>query len=136
MRSYSDITKLLGPPIWWDDNGVPRYEPFSPDMLGVYDRLGILLTIECQACDRKFKVAIALDGIAVHCSNLLRENGTLNRQAAAEISIYAFHYGDPPPHDCMGDTMNSTLKSIDEAWSKEAAVDWVRIPELEAVSGE
>lgn len=135
LRSYEDITKRLGAPLWWDDNGVPRYDAFDPDLLGVYDRLALLLLIECQACEREFHVAIALDGLAVHCSNLLSENGALNRKAAAEVGVYAFHYGDPPPHDCIGDTMNSTMKKVEEAWCKEAAVDWVRVPELEALTG-
>lgn len=131
-RSYEDITSKLGPPLWWDDNGVPRYEAFDPELLGVYDRLGLLLLIECQACEARFNVAIALDGMAIHCSNLMGEDGTLNRKAAAEVGVYAFHYGDPPRHGgCVGETMQSTMKKVLQAWTKESMVTWARVPELE-----
>ena len=32
LRDYFDIRSRLGEPLWFDDNGVPRYVPFTPGM--------------------------------------------------------------------------------------------------------
>ena len=49
--AYRDIRVLTASqPLWYDHHGVPRYEPFRPDMLGVQDVYASLIEIECASC--------------------------------------------------------------------------------------
>jgi len=42
------------------------------------------------------------------------------------------HYGDPPQHGCVGDTMNSVPIRVIEFWHRNAQTyDWERRSELE-----
>lgn len=131
LRDYSDIKSRLGEPLWYDDNGVPRYEEFKPDMCGVYDDQVVLLEIGCQDCGRKFKV--------VNCWDKLREifRDRINRHLAnpieplpTKVGPNYYHYGDPPNHGCVGDTMNSEPIRVLEFWHKENCY-FVRIKEQE-----
>jgi hypothetical protein len=47
LPKYEDILALAeragaGEPLWADENGVPRFAKFHPDLLGVYDRYAVL----------------------------------------------------------------------------------------------
>ena len=54
---YSEITNKLGEPLWWDEKGVPRYEPFENHyQCGVYNKAVAYLRIECQNCRKSFFV--------------------------------------------------------------------------------
>lgn len=130
--SYSDIKKRLGEPLWFDVGGIPRYEPFHPSMCCVYAEYVALIRITCQACGAEFIVASA-----VSKSNLyfLIYNPKAIIELPTPTSIGDFHYGDPPNHDCMGDTMNSEPREILEFWRRDldqaSTRGWVRDPEHE-----
>ena len=56
--AYRDILAVAGgaPVEWWDGHGVPRFWPFEPGLLGVYDQLAVLYEIACQSCRATFLV--------------------------------------------------------------------------------
>jgi hypothetical protein len=131
LPDYADI-RALAPdrePDWWDNDGVPRYAPFHPDMLGVYDRWAILAEIGCQGCDRRLLVGC---GWSIYDRYRYARAGdppveppTLARLAET------FGYGDPPIHRCIGDTMSTYPTRIVQAWSRTSGSDWARDPVCE-----
>lgn len=116
-RSYEDITSRLGPPLWWDDNGVPRYEPFGPRLCDVYAQEVVLEEIACQACGRRFNVA---------CERLLYDLSTTDPRTKPWTEPP--HYGDPPNDRCCpaGPTMNVDFVRVLEWWRYERG-DWRRV---------
>lgn len=136
LRDYADITSRLGAPKWWDDHGVPRYEPFHPGMLGVYDDVAALLDIACQSCPRRFHVAMStsLAWLCVRSKDRKISDGV----PLPTLEPGFYHYGDPPPHGCVGDTMNCEDLRVLEFWTKRWSApdadtfkEWVRLPEQE-----
>jgi hypothetical protein len=108
--SYSDIkSRIAEEPQWYDSNGVPRYDEFEvgacPD---IYTDQVVLMRIACQACKREFKVEMHGDWWRPldHPRNL--------------------HYGDPPAHDCVGDSMNCVDLEVLQAW-RMADLRWERV---------
>lgn len=137
---YEDIKKRITDPIlWYDKNGVPRYEPFHPDMSpNIYAQEVILLLIECQACAKQFLVEMNWDQ--------LRKIGTIkdlhpfsqiikNYQANKEGMIWSpLHYGDPPRHeDCVGESMNCFDRRVVEFWQRneKTHIEWQRVTKYE-----
>jgi hypothetical protein len=136
LRSYSDITDRLGPPLWWDEQGCPRYDAFEPRMLGVYESWVCLYEIACQACDQRFKVAESWNEMSLRG----RPSQPLSFRADVTIEdLCRLHYGDPPRHECLGagETMNCLDLRILEFWAKDRDhasptwFEWVRVPEVE-----
>ena len=130
LPDYDDIRSLIDrKPDWFDDNGVPRYAPFHPNMLGVYDRFAIYAEIGCQHCDERFHVGVGTPDLVLRAGEAYRY--TLEELAGG------FHYGDPPRHSdernrsCVGDTMNCDDHRIIEAWTRSRRGDWERMPDLE-----
>lgn len=111
LPDYADIRALTDrEPDWFTEVGVPRYEEFCPEMLGVYDGYAVLLLIACQSCSRRFEVGIGrpkfeFDGFDRVTRHNLRTLG-------------AIRVGDPPRHGCPGDSMMSSELSVLEAWWK------------------
>ena len=106
-ESYEDITSKLGKPLWWDEVGCPRYEPFTVRMLNdIYAKEAVLLEIACQACEHRFLVAM---------SRSLFSGGTPLHKLIRNGSI---HYGDPPNYGCCasGPTMNCDDLRVHEYW--------------------
>ena len=103
LRDYRDIRQRLGDPLWWDDNGVPRYDAFAPDLCGVYDRYIAFNLVGCQGCDRQFKITAVITSI-----DMARDKVTL----PTEHSVGSFHYGDPPAHGCVGRLGGSTQSVV------------------------
>jgi len=105
MKSnYLDIIEAAGDKevFWYDQNGVPRFVEFNPKLCSnIYAEYVFLLLISCQACGKQFKVEMNF-GYFDHVPD---RPGNL-------------HYGDPPVHDCVGDTMNCWDLVILEAWKK------------------
>lgn len=139
LREYDDLTSRLGAPLWWDDNGAPRYDPFSPRMLGVYDHLAALVLIACHCCGEEFRVAVSWSDHAFVTGALpippdagprdpLRDRLPRPRTAPGR-----YHYGDPPRHGCVGDTMNCNDLRVLEFWERDwdAPDGWRRLPEEE-----
>ena len=139
LRDYSDITDQLGDPQWWDDNGTPRYCEFSPTLATTTnDRYVALAEVECQGCDRVFRVSIG------NPAGRIFDEWKPTELPTAE-STNRFHYGDPPRHGyCHGDTMNCLTLRILEFWELDSQLlerafrdgstnPWRRRPELEFV---
>ncbi len=105
MKSnYLDIIEAAGDKevLWYDQNGAPRFVEFNPRLCSnIYAGFVFLLLISCQACGRQFKVEMNFG----YFDQLPDRPGNI-------------HYGDPPVHDCVGDTMNCWDLVILEAWEK------------------
>jgi len=123
-QEYYDIISRLGPPLWWDEHSVPRYDPFDPGLCNnIYASEACLLEIGCQSCDERFLVAMSwsiydemLHGL--HALSLKIERGLI-------------HWGDPPYHyDLAGSTENCIDLRVVEFWKRDRG-DWYRVPELE-----
>ena len=130
LPDYSDITSRLGEPMWWDEYGVPRYEPFSPGWCDVFADYVAFMLIECQACGREFKVAVSA-GKNDWQRLFLRRPVELPTAHSAG----SFYYGDPPRHEeercCAGNTMTSIPKRVLEFWHCTIDGNWHRLPEYE-----
>ena len=113
--NYEDIkSRIKELPKWYDSNGVPRYGEFHPDLCpNIYSNAVVLLRIACQDCHREFDVEMHSD-----CFSPIKNPKKL-------------HYGDPPIHDYVGDTMNCDDLEVLQVWQKKDIGDWVRRPELE-----
>ena len=122
-QEYHDITSRLGEPIWYDECGVPRYDPFEPGMCNnIYANEAALLWIACQDCGKRFCVALSTMGWR-------RKRAGIARSIAERM----IHYGDPPHHDCIGDTMNCEDIRVLEYWHRgqDTGHEWVRDTDYE-----
>lgn len=120
---FSDITEVMGTPLWYDRIGYPRYCAFHPkEHSNIYASYIALVEIECQSCSHPFTVAVALSGMD-------RLGGI---QFPKKEDIGSFHYGDPPNHDCVGDTMNVSNIEVLEFWKRGTAnFKWKRVKKYE-----
>lgn len=133
---YKDIrSKIKEEPLWYDENGVPRYAKFHPKLSpNIYADEVILLEIACQDCGKRFFVEMNWDpyhSIWYHrhsesFRNRLRIWLRIKRQSWCPI-----HYGDPPNHRCTGDTMNCIDLRIVEFWERGEDLGWKRNRHLE-----
>jgi len=117
-QNYTDITsRIAEPPTWYDQNGTPRYCKFSPDKCpNIYSRTVVLMRIACQNCGKEFDVEM--------------HAGMWDHRRDHPPSKW--HYGDPPVHDCVGDTMNCEDLEVLEVWHKNSdSIDWKRITDFE-----
>ena len=120
-HGYEDIrSRISEEPTWYDDNGAPRYGEFVPDLCpDIYTHQVVLLRIACQACGEQFDVEMHGKWFA-------------NIKQPSKL-----HYGDPPRHGCVGDTMNCEDLAVLQVWYKPNAIgEWTRRPELEGVIDE
>ncbi len=115
--NYEDILSKLGPPMWWDENAVPRYTDFHPNCCNIYAREVVFMEIACQACDHRFNVAMSLTIL----NYAYKQNW--------EGDNFPPHYGDPPNIDCCsaGSTMNSEHIRVISRWKLENSLDWVKV---------
>ena len=124
-QHYKDILDRIDePPKWFDDRGVPRFQEFSPRLLGnIYSSEAALAEVSCQRCHRMFRVAL---------TNAFAKRGS---SLSDEIRLGRMHYGDPPNVACCagGPSMNSVMHKIVEYWSRDLEVnlDWQRDPTYE-----
>jgi len=114
-EGYSDIlSRIEADPKWYDQNGTPRYDDFHPRYCpDIYSSQVVLLRIGCQVCGREFDVEM--------------HAGIFSRIEHP----HKLHYGDPPIHDCVGDTMNCEDLEVLEVWKKQDTFDWTRLHALE-----
>jgi hypothetical protein len=145
LNSYDDIrSRIPESPRWWDENGVPRYVPFTPDETAdIYAQECALVLIACQSCGAEFLVAFSWPRIGfVKGAPITLTPLTLER-------VQRLHYGDPPNVGCCmaGSTMNCDDLRVLEFWRKggdefteerdgmrvclPGYFDWRRVPELE-----
>ncbi len=103
---YDDITDRLGKPVWWDEAGCPRYEPFKPCLAhDFYAREVALLRVACQFCAAESLVCISA--------------GERDRRPFRERP-QPLAYGDPPRGCCqIGASMTSETLGIVELWVLE-----------------
>ncbi len=112
---FDIISRIKDPILWFDENAVPRYIPFHPNLLAnIYATECCLILIECQSCKRPFTVAksINIEDQVEHLQHL--------------------HYCDPPNVECcdVGMSMNSEPIRVLQFWVRDNT-DWKRIKELE-----
>lgn len=100
---YSDILSLGKKPKWFDGQGVPRFKKFHPDMLSCYADEIYCGKAYCQRCSKTFKVAFTLQ--------------------EAQSNTIAYSYGDPPYHNCVGDSMTSIF-NLDKKYVKQKDFTW------------
>jgi hypothetical protein len=121
-QNFTDITSRIStPPLWFDVEGFPRYDPFHPSIQSnIYADEAVLLKIECQGCGHPFDVCITSDR---HFRKETLEELVKTKQIC---------YHDPPNIGCCaaGPTMNSIEIKVLEFW-KRVKHEWTRIPELE-----
>lgn len=133
LPDYSDIRSAIDrDPEWFDGQGVPRYAPFSPDMLGIYDKFAVLAEIMCQSCSCRLLVA---DGWA--SSGWAWKDGAFTPTVyTLEFLLKNYRYGDPPRHHCSGagESMSSISVRLVEVWQRDPGKDWKRQPEAEKLS--
>lgn len=114
---YSDILdRIPEPPLWFDENAVPRYCTFSPKSTAYfYAREAALVLIECQSCATPFKVAFTEWNLR---EELWDDNKEKIKNISDLISDGSIHYGDPPNIRCCcaGPTMNSVPIRVLEYW--------------------
>ena len=127
LSDYADIrSRIPAEPLWFDEHGVPRYDPFTPGLAGIYGDWAVLMEIACQACSERMLVGFTVQKFRIHEENQLPQPSGPG----------AWHYGDPPRHECpgAGETMNCEDLRIVEFWRRdldEPRLEWVRCPELE-----
>ena len=129
--NFSDIvSRIAEKPSFYQEDGVPRYGRFTPDMSPCVHASEIaLMEIACQVCDTRFNVAIY---------NPIMQNGEILANSIKDGSI---HYKDPPNTGCCsaGATMNSWPIRIIEYWRRYDPTlkgelswyNWDRNPKLE-----
>ena len=136
---YNDITsRIKEAPEWYDQNGTPRYDKFDPmDVPNIYSAEALLVKIKCQSCGREFMVGMCfceMDKIYNPRASSYEED--IKRCLKdKEHRWFPVHYGDPPSHGCVGDTMNCIDVQIVEFW-KKGRFEWMRKPEYEISSKE
>ncbi|NIN00505.1 MAG: hypothetical protein GTO24_21205 [candidate division Zixibacteria bacterium] len=118
-ENYEDIkSRIKEAPSWYDANGTPRYGDFRPDRCpNIYSSQVGLFLISCQRCNEQFRVEMHAD--------------LWGRDFSRPPSKW--HYGDPPIHECVGDTMNSIPLAVLEFWTRELLEGWTRREEFEGV---
>lgn len=120
---YRDIRdRIAQPPVWWDENAVPRYCPFGPrEVANIYAIECALVEIACQNCGSRFLVAWSRGAhilLPVQPYVIVSE----------KFDPVTFHYGDPPNAGCCasGPTMNSEPLRVVECWQRDSRHEWER----------
>lgn len=99
---YKDLKTRLGPPKWYDQNGTPRYDDFTPkEAAQIYSEWVALMTIECQACGKAFQCANA---VAYWDLKIRQPYGREPKANDAPNMVpWVAGWGDAPWHDADGD---------------------------------
>ncbi|MEM6480687.1 MAG: hypothetical protein AAF681_02500 [Pseudomonadota bacterium] len=122
---YFDIlVRIDEDPIWFDENAVPRYVRFQPNLMAnIYAREAVLARISCQRCGHPFDVAFSRSmGLSSVFLPQPRHGpvGLLRH----DIMTRRLHYGDPPHIRCCDSvpSMNSVRRRVLEYWVKPYAL--------------
>lgn len=138
MRAgYEDILALAAgkQPLWWDENGVPRFAEHHPHHCpDIYADEVVLLEIACQLCGTPMRVQLSTSSSDKLLAGALKRP---YKTLAEQVKNRTIHYGDPPHHNhpsgtfChAGCTMNCNDLRVVEFWSRERP-DWQRARDLE-----
>lgn len=133
LPSYSDILEVAGrPPLWWDGHGVPRFAPFHPRLLAVYDRFAVLVCVTCQDryCGAEMLVGVGRPKVSA-------DGGEVHTYTLDDVVAIAEAWGDPPRHNCpgAGETMVCESSTVVQAW-EQVDFDWVRRTEIKRAASE
>jgi len=108
---YEDLLEIGGIPLWFDQNGTPRFSPFTPELTAdIYANDLAFMEIACQNCHQKFKVLASPDRFqrdVVYPQKAESPNALLDG-ADCWNEIGSFHYGDPPRHGNGDETVCPT----------------------------
>lgn len=122
-HDYRDILKLTKrKPLWWDENGVPRFCRFHPRLTAnIYASYTCLLLIACQNCNVMFQVCMSWND---------------EPSFKKDFDIRLVHYGDPPNACCgTGATMNCFDLKVLQWWERKnhhtLLFDWARVKDNE-----
>lgn len=131
-HNYADIrSRIEGKPIWFDEDGVPRYCKFAPKRCSnIYARQCLLMSISCQRCQQPFLVAMSWNMMPrLSASGEMKFVPSLS-ELVREGKV---HYGDPPNVDCCGSgpSMSSVPHHVVEFWQRDDSHEWERVPQLE-----
>lgn len=133
---FRDITSQAGQPDWYDLGGIPRYGKFSPDVVAQKfkhpgaDYVALML-IMCQNCRNGFRVAVHYHRAMEETERWIFSADEDKMELPARSDPGWFHYGDPPAHGCIGDTMNSIPWKVLQFWIWSQDRGWARWPEYE-----
>lgn len=131
---YQDLREKLGAPHWIDQHGVPRYKPFHPDLLGIYDRWAVMFEVECQACRKRFRCAGGVSRLHI-VRTPLEKVKVITIETIEQALDHLVSWGDAPWHDadgdeagfssqCVGTTMTTAIPVIVEVWHYDAIGEW------------
>lgn len=128
---YNDIIKAAAEggkkPLWYQEKGVPRFAPFSPDLVSdIYADEAALVEIKCQSCSTSFDVAFTSSSISQIINALKKDSDEdviqimRGSYIAIAIEMGLIDYGDPPNTACCtaGPTMSSVPVRVKEYWSR------------------
>jgi hypothetical protein len=125
---YEDIRdRISDPPVWYDENAVPRYCNFAPsEVADIYAAEVALVEIACQNCEKPFLVAFSRS-ISWRIMIISGIRGMTVRDIADLIRDKSLHYGDPPNFGCCaaGPAMNCNDIRVVEYWRRKH-MDWER----------
>jgi hypothetical protein len=120
-ENYKDITsRIAESPKWYDQNGAPRYDDFTPFMCpNIYSDKVVLMRIKCQECDQEFLVEM--------------HAGLWDDRSDKDPRKW--HYGDPPAHcEGAGDSMNCIDLEVVECWGRGNPLrEWKRVTRFEGL---
>lgn len=115
--NYTDIISKLGTPVWFTQDGYPRYCEYHPSECGIYHKFSALILVKCQSCGRDFKIGTISDYYKIY---LLKRAGQISDDMSELKKVrYALEYcGDPPNIECCsaGPTMTVEHVSFLEIW--------------------
>lgn len=130
---FPDIKELTDKkPIWYDSNGVPRYRKFHYNLSpNIYACEVVLIKIRCQSCKEEFLVEMNWARTIYFFSiEKLSERLLRYKNSPKSFGWSGLHYGDPPCHGCVGDSMNVEDLEVLEFWHSDNW-NWKRREELE-----
>jgi hypothetical protein len=130
FNDYSDIIERIAElPKWWDEQGVPRYAEFGPDLVAnIYAWEVALVEIACSACGTHF--AYAMSG---QSGGGRDENGI---SMAEHIRRGDLENGDPPNYgNCPdGASMGCYNLRVLQYWTRPKGWGtWIRDSSLEII---
>jgi hypothetical protein len=123
---YEDIIERAGEPDWWTEKGVPRYGEFKPGITGVYAEAVALCEVDCQGCERVFRVAFDWRRFDVTAGKVVERE-----EPTGPDDWWMGDPPNPPSHQCAGATMCSETVAVLEHWRRDKHCEWVRDPARE-----
>lgn len=134
---YKDIRTKLGEPVWIDQHGVPRYEPFHPELLGIYDKWALEIEVKCQSCHQLFLCAAGSDEYEFNpatksMNHFKTVDDAINRLSGWGDAPWHTHKGDQDKFDgqCAGTTMCSDSREI-RLWRRDHQNGWMIVQEID-----